>query len=130
MSEVINMLSATKDWRSIEPVNKGWSDDQKYRAIKRDGKTCLLRLTDAGSVNGEDLPGRNQSKGTFRHGNEMAAGGRIRTCLLCGSGGWKTALYRGLYGSGESCDMAYDLRSEGGGAGAGTSTGHHPQECG
>ena len=47
MSEVINMLSATEDWRSIEPVNKGWSDDQKYRAIKRDGKTCLLRLTDA-----------------------------------------------------------------------------------
>lgn len=56
MSEVINMLSATEDWRSIEPVNKGWSDDQKYRVIKRDGKTCLLRLTDAGSVNGEDLP--------------------------------------------------------------------------
>ena len=47
MSEVINMLSATEDWRSIEPVNKGWSDDQKYRVIKRDGKTCLLRLTDA-----------------------------------------------------------------------------------
>ena len=53
------MLSATEDWRSIEPVNKGWSDDQKYRVIKRDGKTCLLRLTDAGSVNGEDLPGWN-----------------------------------------------------------------------
>ena len=32
---------------SIEPVSKGWSNDQKYRVQTEDGRDCLLRLSDA-----------------------------------------------------------------------------------
>ncbi len=41
------MINAIRDLRSIEPVNKGWSDDQKYRLLTGDGEACLLRLADA-----------------------------------------------------------------------------------
>ncbi len=41
------MIAAIRDWRSIEPVSKGWSADQKYRVVTGDGEVCLLRLTDA-----------------------------------------------------------------------------------
>ena len=47
LTELMNLIPAVKDWQSIEPVNKGWSDDQKYRVIKESGEACLLRLADA-----------------------------------------------------------------------------------
>ncbi len=33
-------------WRSVEPVQKGWSSDLKYRIQTNDGETLLLRLSD------------------------------------------------------------------------------------
>ncbi len=43
----INGIAVIRDRRSAEPVSKGWSDDQKVRVVMRDGRACLLRLTDA-----------------------------------------------------------------------------------
>lgn len=34
------------EWRSVEPVNKGWSSDRKYRIQTIDGRTLLLRLSE------------------------------------------------------------------------------------
>ena len=34
-------------FRSIEPVNKGWSSDKKYRVVTEAGELCLLRVSDA-----------------------------------------------------------------------------------
>ncbi len=42
-----DMIPAISDRRSIEPVCKGWSDDQKYRVVMKNSDTCLLRLADA-----------------------------------------------------------------------------------
>lgn len=36
------------DFAAVEPVNKGWSGDKKYRVIRRSGEVCLLRVSDAG----------------------------------------------------------------------------------
>lgn len=45
--DLMDMIPAIRGWSSIEPVNKGWSDDQKYRVKAGDGEVCLLRLADA-----------------------------------------------------------------------------------
>lgn len=34
------------DWKFVEPVNKGWSSDRKYRVAGEDGAVRLLRLAD------------------------------------------------------------------------------------
>ena len=34
------------DWKFVEPVNKGWSSDRKYRVAGEDGVVRLLRLAD------------------------------------------------------------------------------------
>ena len=37
---------SSERWRSVEPVNKGWSSDRKYRVAGEDGVIRLLRLAD------------------------------------------------------------------------------------
>ena len=32
----------------LEPIEKGWSSDVKYKAADKDGKLCLLRITPPG----------------------------------------------------------------------------------
>ncbi len=34
------------NWKSIEPVEKGWSKDRKYRVVTQKGDVLLLRLSD------------------------------------------------------------------------------------
>lgn len=38
------------EWRSVEPVQKGWSSDRKYRIQTNNGETLLLRLSDASKL--------------------------------------------------------------------------------
>ena len=38
------------EWRSVEPVAKGWSSDRKYRIETDRGETLLLRLSDASKL--------------------------------------------------------------------------------
>lgn len=45
--DLMNKVYGAGNWHSIEPVNKGWSNDQKYRVVTREGENFLLRLTDA-----------------------------------------------------------------------------------
>lgn len=39
-------IESSKDWASVEPVDKGWSSDRKYRVGTLSGETLLLRLSD------------------------------------------------------------------------------------
>ena len=47
MKTGFDCFAETMHWVSAEPVHKGWSDDRKYRVVTGEGKTCLLRLSDA-----------------------------------------------------------------------------------
>ena len=47
LTELMNLIPAARGWHSIKPVNKGWSDDIKYRVTTGNGEVCLLRLADA-----------------------------------------------------------------------------------
>ena len=42
-------IEISKGWKSVEPVDKGWSSDRKYRIQTEDGKKLLLRVSDIGS---------------------------------------------------------------------------------
>lgn len=42
-------IEISKNWKSVEPVDKGWSSDRKYRIQTEDGKKLLLRVSDIGS---------------------------------------------------------------------------------
>ena len=33
-------------WQKVEPINRGWSDDQKYYVRTADGRELLLRVSD------------------------------------------------------------------------------------
>ena len=41
-------IASSVDWRSVTPVEKGWSADRKFRVTTEDGVSLLLRLSDAG----------------------------------------------------------------------------------
>ena len=41
-------IASSVDWRSVTPVEKGWSADRKFRVVTEDGRPLLLRLSDAG----------------------------------------------------------------------------------
>jgi len=41
-------IARSRDWESVEPVEKGWSSDRKYRVKTRSGQALLLRLSDIG----------------------------------------------------------------------------------
>ena len=45
------MLSGMMGFVSAEPVNKGWSNDKKFRVVSTEGETFLLRLSDAAEYN-------------------------------------------------------------------------------
>ena len=40
-------IPGSERWRSVEPVNKGWSSDRKFRVETGTGERLLLRLSDA-----------------------------------------------------------------------------------
>ena len=35
------------EFKLVETINKGWSEDKKYKVTKEDGKTYLLRISKA-----------------------------------------------------------------------------------
>ena len=39
-------IEISEKWDTVEPVNKGWSSDRKYRILTRDGEKLLLRISD------------------------------------------------------------------------------------
>lgn len=39
-------IAISKDWENVEPVEKGWSSDRKYKVRMADGRTQLLRISD------------------------------------------------------------------------------------
>ncbi len=41
-------IGSSKNWAAVEPVDKGWSSDRKYRIKTVDGRYLLLRLSDIG----------------------------------------------------------------------------------
>ena len=38
-------IENSENWETIEPVEKGWSSDVKYKIITKEGKRLLLRLS-------------------------------------------------------------------------------------
>ena len=46
-------IESSKNWKSVDPVEKGWSSDRKYRVETEDGRVLLLRLS---------LPGELEAK--------------------------------------------------------------------
>lgn len=43
----MNNIPDSDRWQTAEPILKGWSADQKYRIFTHDGRSLLLRLSDA-----------------------------------------------------------------------------------
>ena len=41
-------IGRSRDWASVTAVQKGWSDDRKYRVVTNAGENLLLRLSDIG----------------------------------------------------------------------------------
>ncbi len=39
-------IESSADWKSVTPVDKGWSQDRKFRIETDDGRALLLRLSD------------------------------------------------------------------------------------
>lgn len=39
-------IPSARRWLSVEQIQKGWSDDRKYRIVTDSGETRLLRLSD------------------------------------------------------------------------------------
>ena len=39
-------IEISEKWDTVEPVNKGWSSDRKYRILTKDGEKQLLRISD------------------------------------------------------------------------------------
>ena len=39
-------IEGSERWRAVEPVEKGWSSDRKYRVVTEAGERLLLRLSD------------------------------------------------------------------------------------
>ena len=46
-TEAFSDIPGFSSWKNIEPVNKGWSSDKKYRITTKDGKALLLRIAEA-----------------------------------------------------------------------------------
>ena len=40
-------IASSRNWRSVVPVEKGWSEDRKYRIETETGRLLLLRLSEA-----------------------------------------------------------------------------------
>lgn len=41
-------IESNKEWKKVRKITKGWSADQKYKILTRQGETLLLRLADGG----------------------------------------------------------------------------------
>lgn len=46
MIKFYNEISDSRKWQIIEPIKKGWSNDQKYYIRTADGRELLLRVSD------------------------------------------------------------------------------------
>ena len=44
-------ISSSKEWKIIEKIEKGWSDDSKYYIESMDGQKLLLRVSDISNFN-------------------------------------------------------------------------------
>jgi Predicted aminoglycoside phosphotransferase len=43
---IFSEISGSDKWRTIEPINKGWSDDKKYHIVTNRGMQLQLRISD------------------------------------------------------------------------------------
>ena len=43
-------IASSRNWRSVVPVEKGWSEDRKYRIETESGQALLLRLSDSAKL--------------------------------------------------------------------------------
>lgn len=39
-------IDSNKEWKTIQKITKGWSADQKYKILTKQGEVLLLRLAD------------------------------------------------------------------------------------
>ena len=46
MVELCNEIPGSCKWQIVEPIKKGWSNDQKYYIQTADGRELLLRVSD------------------------------------------------------------------------------------
>ncbi|TWH47737.1 aminoglycoside phosphotransferase family protein [Sporomusa sp. KB1] len=46
MKAIFSEISGSDKWRTIEPINKGWSDDKKYHIVTNRGMQLQLRISD------------------------------------------------------------------------------------
>lgn len=46
MIKFYNEIPDSCKWQIVEPINKGWSNDQKYYILTADGRELLLRVSD------------------------------------------------------------------------------------
>ena len=46
MLEICNEIPDSCEWKRVEAINKGWSNDQKYYIRTTDGRELLLRMSD------------------------------------------------------------------------------------
>ena len=46
MIKLYNEIPDSCKWQIVEPINKGWSNDQKYYIRSTDGRELLLRISD------------------------------------------------------------------------------------
>ncbi|RAX09712.1 phosphotransferase family protein [Photorhabdus bodei] len=50
-ADMIFDIPLAENWQIIEPENRGWSKDQKYHVVDKQGKNLLLRLADISQEN-------------------------------------------------------------------------------
>lgn len=41
-------IGQSREWEDIEYINKGWSDDKKYKIKTRENEELLLKISDIG----------------------------------------------------------------------------------
>lgn len=46
MNNIFEDIPGNENWKSVEFVDKGWSEDRKYHIITNDGENLLLRVSD------------------------------------------------------------------------------------
>ncbi len=77
-------IPSARQWLSVEPIRKGWSDDRKYRVITAGGETLLLRLSD-----GSKEAAKRREFAVMRRAAETGiAMSHPLECGLCGGGAW------------------------------------------
>ena len=65
-------IGQSREWEDIEYINKGWSDDKKYKIKTRENEELLLKISDIGQF----AKKKKEAKKKIRCGGESPAGGK------------------------------------------------------